>query len=96
MSQMTALRQYCGWGEEAVPALIKLLQSLPWIDVQIENNDLELDDLDLDPDTVKIIQKRAKAKLDMNMEHARKAIAFSPGLFIKMCESFLATSLVRV
>ena len=40
---------YSGWGEEAVPALFKPLQSLPWIDIQIENNDLELDDLDLDP-----------------------------------------------
>ena len=68
---------YSGWGEEAVPAVFKPLQSPP----------LQLTVLDLDPDTVKIIQERAKAKLDANKEYAHKAVVFSQGLFMKMYES---------
>ena len=73
---------YSSWGEEAVPALFKPLQSPPQIDVQIENDELQPDGLDLDPDTVKIIQERAKAKLDASKEHACKAVAFSQGLLM--------------
>ena len=68
---------YSGWGEEAVSAVFKPLQSPPQIDNPIEDDELQLDGLDLDPDTVKIIQERAKSKLNANKEHACKAVVFS-------------------
>ena len=43
---------YSGWGEEAVSAVFKPLQSPPQIDIQTEDDELQLDDLDLDPNTV--------------------------------------------
>ena len=68
--------------------MFKPLQSPPHIDICIKDDELQLDGLDLNPDTVKIIQERAKAKLEVNKEHSCKAIAFSQGLFMKMYESF--------
>ena len=61
---------FSGWGEEAVSAVFKPLQSPPQIDIPTEDDELQLDDLELDPDTVLKIQERAKAKLDKNMEHS--------------------------
>ena len=46
--------------------MFKLLQSPPQIDIPTEDDELQLDDLELDPDTVLKIQERAKAKLDKN------------------------------
>ena len=43
---------YSGWGEEAVSAVFKPLQSPPQIDIQTKDDELQLDDLDLDPNTV--------------------------------------------
>ena len=53
---------YSGWGEEAVSAVFKPLQSPPQIDIKTEDDELKLDDLYLDPDTLLTIQERAKAK----------------------------------
>ena len=41
-----------GWGEEAVPAVFKPLQSPPQIDIKTKEDQLELDDLELEPDMV--------------------------------------------
>ena len=57
---------YSSWGEEAVSAVFKPLQSPPPIYMPTEEDELQLDDLDLDPDTVLKIPERAKAKLDKN------------------------------
>ena len=43
---------YSSWGEEAVSAAFKPLQSLSQIDIHTEDDELQLDDLDLDPNTV--------------------------------------------
>ena len=43
---------YSGWGEEAVSAVFIPLQSPPQIDIQTEHDELQLDDLDLDPNMV--------------------------------------------
>ena len=43
---------YSGWGEEAVSAVFKPLQSPPQIDIQTEDDELQLSDLDLDLNTV--------------------------------------------
>ena len=43
---------YSSWGEEAVSAAFKPLQSPPQIDIQTKDDELQLDDLDLDPNTV--------------------------------------------
>ena len=61
---------FSGLGEEAVSVVFKPLQSHSQIDILTKDDELQLDDLDLDPDTVKVIQERAKAKLDKNKEHA--------------------------
>ena len=42
---------------------------------------MDLSDLDLDQATKETIQERAKAKLDKNKLHARKALVYSKGLF---------------
>ena len=78
---------YSCWGEEAVSAVFKPLQSPPQIDIQTEDDELQLNDLDLDPDIMKVIQERAKEKLDKNKEYASKTLVFSTGLFIKMYKS---------
>ena len=46
---------YSSWGEEAVSAVFKPLQSPTQIDIKTEDDELQLDDLDLDPDMVKMI-----------------------------------------
>ena len=46
--------------------------------------ELTLDDLDLDPDMVKTIQKRAKAKLEKNKEYTCGAVVYSQVLFMKV------------
>ena len=61
---------YSGWGQETVSAVFRPLLSPPQIDLETELDELELDDLGLDPDTVRVIQKRAKAKLDLNLKSA--------------------------
>ena len=48
---------YSGRGEEAVSAVFKPLQFPPKIDIPIEDDELQLDDLELDPDTVLKIQE---------------------------------------
>ena len=45
---------------------------------------MQLNYLDLDPDTVLKIQKRAKAKLDKNKEHACRAVVYFQGVFMKV------------
>ena len=67
--------------------MFKSLQSPPQIDIPTEDNEWQLNDLELDPDTVLKIQERAKAKLDKNKEHARRALVFSQGLFMRMYDS---------
>ena len=46
---------YSGWIEEAVPAVLKQLWSPPQIEIKIEDDELELNNLKFDPDTVKVI-----------------------------------------
>ena len=48
------------------------------------DDDLELNDLDLDRDTVRTIQERAKTQFTENKEHTRKAVNYSLGLFMKV------------
>ena len=48
---------YPGWGQEVVPAVFKPLQSPPKANIQAEEDELELNDLDLDPITVMAIQE---------------------------------------
>ena len=74
---------YSIWVEEALSAVYKPLKSPPNIDIPIEDNELLLDDQELDPDTMLMIQERAKAKLDKNKERA----VFSQGLIMKMYNS---------
>ena len=61
--------------------------SPPQIDISTEDDELQLDDLELDPDTVLKIQERAKGKLDKNKEYACGALVISQGLFMKMYDS---------
>ena len=61
--------------------------SPPQIDISTEDDELQLDDLELDPDTVLKIQERAKAKLDKNKEHVHRAMVYSQGLFMKVYDS---------
>ena len=43
--------------------------------VKTEVDELDINDLeDLDPETVRVIQERVKAKLDKNKEHACRAL----------------------
>ena len=74
---------YSSWRQEAVSAVFKPLQSPPQVNIQAEPDELELDDLDLDPIMVMVIQERAKTKLDKNKQHARKALAYSQGVFTR-------------
>ena len=46
---------FSGWGQEAVSAVFKPLQSPPQVDIQTEPDELELRDLGLDPITVMVI-----------------------------------------
>ena len=52
--------------------------------IQSEPDKLNLKDQDLDPDTVRMIQKGVKAELDKNKEHTRRAVNTYPGLFMKI------------
>ena len=72
---------YSGWGEEAVSAVFKPLQSPPQIDIPTEDDELQLNDLELDPDTVLKIQERAKAKLDKNIRSMLAEHWYSPRVF---------------
>ena len=67
--------------------MFKSLESPPQVNMQAEEDELELDDLDLHPIIVMVIQERAKAKLDKNKEHAHRALANSQGLFMKVNDS---------
>ena len=72
---------FSSWGEEAVSAVFKPLQSPPQIDIKTKDNKLQLDDFDLDLNTVLMIQKRAKAKLDKNKEYSPVSSGLLPGSF---------------
>ena len=63
-----------GWGEEAVPAVFKPLQTTPQVTIKAEVDELDISDQDLDPNTVKVIQERVKAKLDKNKEYAYRTL----------------------
>ena len=78
---------YSGSGEEAVSAVFKPLQSPPQINIQTEDKELQLDDLDLDPNTVLMIQERTITKIDKNKEHTHRAVVYSKGLFMKVYNS---------
>ena len=69
--------------------MLKPLQSPPWIDVNTEDDELQLNDLDFDPNTVMTIQERAKAKLK-NKEHAHRAMVCIQGLLMKVYNSLLS------
>ena len=58
--------RYSSWGEEVVSTGFKQLQSPPQIDIPTQDYELQLDDLELDLDTMLKIQERAKAKLDIS------------------------------
>ena len=66
--------------------MLKPLQSPPWIDVNTEDDELQLNDLDFDPNTVMTIQERTKAKLK-NKEHAHRAMVCIQGLLMKVYNS---------
>ena len=57
---------YSSWGQEAVSAVFKPLQSPPQVDIKVDKDELELENLDLDPNTMAVIQERAQKKLDKN------------------------------
>ena len=67
--------------------MFKPFQSSPQIDKLTKDDEFQLDDLDLDPDTVKVIQERDKANLEKNKEHACRALVYSQGLFMKVYNS---------
>ena len=46
--------------------VFELLQSPPQIDIQTKDDELQLNELDLDPNMVLTIQEITKAKLDKN------------------------------
>ena len=52
---------YPGWGEEDVPAVFKPLLAPPQVTVNSEVDELDIDDQDLDSNTVRVIQERVKA-----------------------------------
>ena len=60
---------YPSWGEEDVLAVFKPLLIPPQVTINSEVDELDIDYQDLDSDTVRVIQKRVKAKLDKNREH---------------------------
>ena len=70
MTEDNPVAVYSGWGQETVSAVFRPLLSLPQIDIETEPDELELNDLGLYPNMVRVIQERAKAKLDKNKEHA--------------------------
>merc|ERR1711895_304198 len=51
-----------------------------------------MDDLDIDPALKEVIQERVKAKLGLNRDHTKKALAFSLGLFNKVYEQLARTA----
>ena len=68
---------YSGWGEEAVSAVFKPLQSPTQIDIKTEDDEPQHNDFDLNSDTVLMIKERAKAILDKNKEHTHRAVVYS-------------------
>ena len=72
--------------------MFRPLQSPPQVEIDAEPDELELSDLDLDPAMVETIQERAKAKLDKNKQHAKRALAYSNGLFMKVYDSLTKTA----
>ena len=51
-----------------------------------------MDDLDIDPALQEAIQERVKAKLDANLVHTKRAVAFALGLFHKVYEHCARTA----
>ena len=66
-----------GYGEEAVFAMIKLLQSPPQNDIKTEEDELELDDLEFEPDMERKIWEKVKIKHVKNKQHALRALNYS-------------------
>ena len=54
--------------------VFELLQSPPQIDIQTKDDELQLNELDLDPNMVLTIQERTKAKLDKNNKFIKSQI----------------------
>ena len=54
------------------------------IDIKTKKDELELDDLELDLDTVRIIQEKVKVQLIKNKQHALGALNYSRSLFMKV------------
>ena len=54
--------------------VFELLQSPPQIDIQTKDDELQLNELDLDPNMVLTIQERTKAKLDKNNKFKKSQI----------------------
>ena len=73
-----------GLGDKAVPAVFKPLQTPSQVTINAEVNELDISDQDLDPNTVKVIKERVKAKLNKNKDHAHRALNFYFALLIKM------------
>ena len=72
------------------------LQVPPQIDIESEPDDIILDDLDLDADTMATIQERVKAKHTRDNVHAHKALTYSNGLTRKLYASLSETANVTI
>ena len=83
---------YSSWGQETVSVVFRPLQSPPQVEIAAEVDKLELLDLELDPAMVETIQERVRAKLKTNKVHAKKAVAYSNGLFMKTYDSLAKTA----
>ena len=75
---------HLGWGEETITAVYRPLQLPPQIDIDMKPDEIDLDDLDLDPNTAATIQERVQEKNNRNRVHALKAMNFSVGLIKKL------------
>ena len=75
---------HSSWEDEDIPALFKPLLNPLQVAIKSEVEDLDLNDQDLDPITVRVIQERVMAKLDENKKHACRSLNTYHGLFMNI------------